>query len=444
MTHPDLADLLAYLDFLVAGPKQTSLDAKESEEHIRKVLVQLAHYFGNDYTTDQIKAQLYEEFRKGELYAEYNLKLLFLHGSSELRLTPEMRRRVDEKLTWVHVGTSRGPRQSRIDPTNPVASHPAIFSKTRKARRKHVAKTQDDRIRKARDLLSFLRYLLTRKQTRSRGACFSRTSVTKTVSPLDIERHETPSSSSRSAIIGGNTATIDLITPRGAFLNATSSTCKVEATNDGAIHPIRGEAAVHHLDSSMTPDCCLTLVAELSYYKQRCETAEAECESLKLVRRHLVGKKCDDLSEVLLQKERQLSSSRKKLSAKFDLEQYPTIGNVGTVASNAHRFAAHFQDLKEQMPTILVIDGSRTCHIGSLYEKSDDLCALLSTVFPTNPSRGIVEILGSHATLTLYELTQALTGAAMHLWIFGGEFRLRSLTITPLLQMYRSHIANSC
>jgi hypothetical protein len=132
MTRPNLVALLAYLDFIVREPKQTSLDAEASEAYISKILTELAAKFEDRYTTEVIKAQLCEEFSKVETHAKYNLKLLFLHGSRELRLDPATQRDVQEHLTQIILQESGRTRQTRRRPVNSLIKQESRPQKPRK------------------------------------------------------------------------------------------------------------------------------------------------------------------------------------------------------------------------------------------------------------------------------------------------------------------------
>jgi hypothetical protein len=114
MADPDLIEILAHLDYLVDGPKTRSLQAKDTKEHIEKVLGELADNSTNKYTIDQIRLRLWDEFRKGDTYPDYNFARLFLHGSSEIvTLDQKTRESVQEQLRTIHLLKAQMPQSQR-------------------------------------------------------------------------------------------------------------------------------------------------------------------------------------------------------------------------------------------------------------------------------------------------------------------------------------------
>jgi hypothetical protein len=191
------------------------------------------------------------------------------------------------------------------------------------------------------------------------------------------------------------------------------------------------------------------LIDELTHYKLRCKKAEKECEKLKLERRineslESSRNRLDDQAKVLLEKEWQIISLRKRRHTLTDMKKYLAIGSIETGASNEKLMSVKFQELKEQLPKILVTDGARVPAIGHLRRSSAELDDILSTLFPTHSTREVDMVRDSAPPLTLYELVQALIGAAIHLWIFQKEFLVQTLVNTPLLQRYRDYITNLC
>ena len=111
MGPPDLIALLAHLDFLVDGPKTCSRADVGTEEHIHKVLVELADRFENRYTVEQIRERFWQEFRHGYRYPENNFIQLFRHGSCEMQnLDSETKRLVKQQLDVIYVGEPRRQR----------------------------------------------------------------------------------------------------------------------------------------------------------------------------------------------------------------------------------------------------------------------------------------------------------------------------------------------
>jgi hypothetical protein len=124
MNSPDLAELLAHLDFIVKEePNRSSLDDDASEAYICKVLANLSSKFLNRYSAEQIKSQLYEEFCKVDAYPEYNLKLLFLYGSSQLVLEEEVKRQMEEYLGLIEQQERFRYRQLRPRPVDVIAEN---------------------------------------------------------------------------------------------------------------------------------------------------------------------------------------------------------------------------------------------------------------------------------------------------------------------------------
>jgi hypothetical protein len=196
--------------------------------------------------------------------------------------------------------------------------------------------------------------------------------------------------------------------------------------------------AYHHLSN------------ELAYYKHRAHEAEQECTNLKLERRQLVslgGAPQKEVTKVLCQNIRHISLLKQQLEDRGELERYQGIRNSHSNASNEHQFIPHFRTLKEQLRTVLVVNGTENPSIGALYGKSPDLDNLLSTIFgfgeKGKPAR-LADSVPEFPALTMYELIQSLTGAAIQSWIFQHEYRPHGMTHSPLLQKYRDHIAILC
>jgi hypothetical protein len=114
MADPDLIEILAYLDYLVDGPKSRSLDARDTEAHIREVLGELANNFTYRYTINQIRQRLWDEFRGGYIYPDYNFAQLFLHGSSEIvTLDRDTRASIQDQLRTIHLLKANMPQSQR-------------------------------------------------------------------------------------------------------------------------------------------------------------------------------------------------------------------------------------------------------------------------------------------------------------------------------------------
>jgi hypothetical protein len=155
----------------------------------------------------------------------------------------------------------------------------------------------------------------------------------------------------------------------------------------------------------------------------------------------------EDVSRVLRQNLEHDSRLKGRIKRLEQLLRYQSINDSHGKESNAHQLCSHFQRLKEQLRTILLINGPENPSTGSLYGNSADLDLLLSTVFddgnPGHPVRP-ADLVPDFPALTLYEVVQTLTGAAIHCWIFGSEFRPQVMTCTPMLQKYHEYIATLC
>lgn len=114
MARPELVELLAHLDFLVEGPKLWSLQDSDTEEHIHRVLTHLTDKLGYQYTVDQIRERLWQEFRHSYDYPEYNFPQLFLHGSSSIQtLNPQTEQLLKDRLAALHLEAVHTPRSQR-------------------------------------------------------------------------------------------------------------------------------------------------------------------------------------------------------------------------------------------------------------------------------------------------------------------------------------------
>jgi hypothetical protein len=192
------------------------------------------------------------------------------------------------------------------------------------------------------------------------------------------------------------------------------------------------------------------LSKELAYYKQRCHEAEQECADLKIERRTIVsleGVPQKELTEVLCRYIRKISLFKEQVKNQGVMERYLGIGDSTSYISNERRFTSLFGTLKEQLCAVPVVNGTENPSIGVLYGKSLDLDNLLSIVFGVGekgkPSR-LADSIPELPALTMYELVQALTGAALQDWIFQSEYKPHMTTNSLLLQKYRDHITTLC
>ncbi|KAF2181386.1 hypothetical protein K469DRAFT_729477 [Zopfia rhizophila CBS 207.26] len=177
------------------------------------------------------------------------------------------------------------------------------------------------------------------------------------------------------------------------------------------------------------------MISELAHYKHRCEEAERECTNLKKEMRQMEsfhtltkGIPKEMLSE-LRRITGQITTLRNQLDDQTDLEPYLSIGHAHGEMPTTEQLLSDFKDMKEQLASILVINGTSKPLIGSLYGQSADLDVLLRTVFNIGIQSNAEELLNASPELTLRELIQALTGAAIHCWVFesGGHEGLYNL-----------------
>ena len=192
------------------------------------------------------------------------------------------------------------------------------------------------------------------------------------------------------------------------------------------------------------------MITELAHYKHRCEDTERECLNAKNEMRQMEsfytmtkGVKEKMLTD-LHRKTRQITNLRKQLDGQRDLEPYLSIQHPHNEVTVAQQFFYDFQSMKDQIASMVVANGTGKPSIGSLYGQSADLDALLHTVFGVDIRSNMKEISNISPDLTIHELIQALTGAAIHCWVFESWFHPIAMTNTPLLQKYRDHIATLC
>ncbi|KAF2624066.1 hypothetical protein BU25DRAFT_166424 [Macroventuria anomochaeta] len=188
------------------------------------------------------------------------------------------------------------------------------------------------------------------------------------------------------------------------------------------------------------------MAAELAFYKERYKEAEHECRVMKNQRRQIesVNETPKDITKILNQNTRQINNLKQRLEDRTNLERYLFISNTQCAMSTSQRLLTQFQMLKDQLPTVLVMDGAYEPPVGDLKGTSADLDDLLSTVFGRDALYNPDDMPGTFPALTSYELIQALTGASLHEWIFGSEYRTYAMGVTPLLQEYRKFVATLC
>ncbi|KAH7378747.1 hypothetical protein BKA66DRAFT_532581 [Pyrenochaeta sp. MPI-SDFR-AT-0127] len=193
----------------------------------------------------------------------------------------------------------------------------------------------------------------------------------------------------------------------------------------------------------------IDLISELAHYKLRYEIAEQECENAKKAERQLWSdiSQTQGVSEKLIKelhkKTKQIIELRKHLNNQHDLKNYLSSGHDNGEASISHQIFSRFKTMKEEIASIRVINGSDKLFIGPFLNQSSDIGVLLRTVLECSHTKA-EELLDVSPALTLCEVIQSLTGAAIHLWVFQAEYLPEIMMNTPLLQRYRDHIATLC
>ncbi|RMZ71418.1 hypothetical protein GMOD_00006506 [Pyrenophora seminiperda CCB06] len=185
------------------------------------------------------------------------------------------------------------------------------------------------------------------------------------------------------------------------------------------------------------------MASELAFYKEHYEKAKQQCLILDNQRRQIesLGQISKDATRVLKQTIQKNVNLRKTLEDRTNLERYLSFSNAPNALSNSHQLIASFQNLKDSIATVLVMDGAEEYPNENLLGTSDDLDDLLSSVFGIDKFEAIPK---NFPTSTSFELIQALTGASIYSWVFGAEFQSHVMSITPLLQGYRSLITTWC
>lgn len=218
-----------------------------------------------------------------------------------------------------------------------------------------------------------------------------------------------------------------------------------EITKEGSY-----EATKDHRGPSIPLDIYLDVVAEVAFYKRRCKIAERESVNLKEKARQkasLFQRKdvSEDLSKTLCEKMRQIRSLRKKLDDQQDWRQYLPIQRMGSeLNSNVDQLVSLHKEMMEQIASDFYVKESDRNGIGSFYGQSIDLDALLRSIFSTKTYGTAEERLTSVPELTFNALIQALTGAAIHIWVFEADFYSYCMENTQLLEKYREFITAFC
>lgn len=168
MERPDLVEVLARLDILVEGPKTVSLADKNYDKYRDEILSKLAEQLDGHFKANQIRDQLWQEFRVEHRWPKCAFNMLFQHGSCELtKLDPEIKERVQKRAAELRLlgsfmsSTRRGPRSESIGPSR---------SRKRSVRPRHTEsvqpaekKTTERQIRRLKNDTSFRRQKLLAK-----------------------------------------------------------------------------------------------------------------------------------------------------------------------------------------------------------------------------------------------------------------------------------------
>ncbi|KAF2124676.1 hypothetical protein P153DRAFT_370595 [Dothidotthia symphoricarpi CBS 119687] len=445
MSCPDVVELLANLDFLVEGPKTRSLQDEDYDEYTYELLGQLSKSLGSRYTVEQIRKQLWTEFQPGYEFPQHNIDLLFLHGSSEIRtLSPELKSLIKEQLRTIRLQKAlHAPRCRRsLARVEKHRGHHRNSGPARPSAKFNTGKSRTNAVKKDVSL---------EKSTYPKA----RQSTTSTPKPQTVQsivipaRTKTDHNSYHSPFSSPPTREPTTTVPFSGEKLAMQSTSvahtarsmneKIDRRSHYMTRSPRSLAMSTEIDD-------MDMISAMVHYKRRCEEAEHKCEDLKKERRQMESLRYvpEDVSNVLQQNIRQISNLKKQLDDRANLERYLYIGNFPDETLNAQQFISRFQMMKDQIPTILVLNDADKLSIKHLYGESTDLDGLLSIIFGTDGLGGFQKMADSLPALTLYDLVQALTGAAIHSWIFGSEYRIHSLKDSPLLQKYRDHIATLC
>jgi hypothetical protein len=188
------------------------------------------------------------------------------------------------------------------------------------------------------------------------------------------------------------------------------------------------------------------MASELAFYKKCYQKAKEECLILENQRRQIesLGQLPGDMTTVLNQNTRKIAILKKKLQDRANLERYLSFSKAPNAVSNSQRLIGLFQNLKDSIATVIVMDGAKEYPIESLPGISADLDGLLSSVFGIDTYGKLEGTPNAFLNLTSFELVQALTGASIYNWVFGAEFQAHVMRTTPLLDEYRSLITTWC
>ncbi|KAH6865284.1 hypothetical protein BKA58DRAFT_414015 [Alternaria rosae] len=188
------------------------------------------------------------------------------------------------------------------------------------------------------------------------------------------------------------------------------------------------------------------MASDLAFYKKRSQKAEEKCLILDDQRRQIesLGKLPQNVTRILKENIRTITIQDGKLNDRANLEGYLSFSKAPNAESNSERFIKLFQNLKDSIARVLVMDDAREHPIESLLRKSADLDGLLSSVFGIDTHCKLEGVPNVFPILTSFELVPALTGASICDWVFGAEFQAHVMRTAPLLEQYRSLISIWC
>jgi len=245
--------------------------------------------------------------------------------------------------------------------------------------------------------------------------------------------------------------TIDLpiLVSRDALSGRRTSVPETTESTDDPIDPhtpVGPELEDGFLSIARLESILAVMASELAFYKQGYQNAKDECLILEKQRQQIEGLRQlpEDVTEVLNQRTRRIAILKRQLRDRTEVERYLSFSEAPNTVSNSQRLIELFQNLKDGIASVLVMDAAKEHSIESLPRAPADLDGLLSTVFGTNIDCKLDESPNASLTVTSFELVQALTGASIHDWVFGAEFQAHITRTTPLLEEYRSLIRTWC
>lgn len=188
------------------------------------------------------------------------------------------------------------------------------------------------------------------------------------------------------------------------------------------------------------------VIAEIAYYKKRCEEAEERAEREHNQRRQLqsLSEDPEAAADTINQLIRKNNTIQKLLGDRRSLERYLPIGNIQYTAPGSQQVIMQFEQLKNRLPSPLIFDDIYEPSLGRLKDHPGDLQELLIDIFGKDLLYGPQEMLDIFPSLTILELIQSLVGAALKSWIFENQCQTYTFAMTPLLQEYRKLIGTIC